>query len=249
MAQHDPTCTHRERNTDENHRPDRRHELGVDHSYYRHLNEAVKARLGGLHSAKLVLLSVDFHEIERLQQSGDWEQAGRLLADAAQALERAGAELLVLCTNTMHKVAPAIEQAVRIPLLHIADPTANAIQSAGLSTVGLLGTRFTMEQAFYRERLEQRHDIRVLIPDEEQRQAVHRIIYEELCLGQIREASREIYRRIIASLVTQGAQAVILGCTEIGLLVGAEDASVPLFDTTALHARQAAEWAMSDCPS
>lgn len=209
----------------------------------------MKARLGGLHSAKLVLLSVDFHEIERLQQSGDWEQAGRLLADAAQALERAGAELLVLCTNTMHKVAPAIEQAVRIPLLHIADPTANAIQSAGLSTVGLLGTRFTMEQAFYRERLEQRHDIRVLIPDEEQRQAVHRIIYEELCLGQIREASREIYRRIIASLVTQGAQAVILGCTEIGLLVGAEDASVPLFDTTALHARQAAEWAMSDCPS
>lgn len=217
--------------------------------YYRHLNEAVKARLGGLHSAKLVLFSVDFHEIERLQQSGDWEQAGRLLADAAQALERAGAELLVLCTNTMHKVAPAIEQAVGIPLLHIADPTAGAIKAAGLLTVGLLGTRFTMEQAFYRERLEQRHGIRVLIPDEAQRQEVHRIIYEELCLGQVREESRETYRRIIASLVTQGAQAVILGCTEIGLLVGAEDASVPLFDTTALHARQAAEWAMSDCPS
>lgn len=213
--------------------------------YYRHLNEAVKARLGGLHSAKLVLFSVDFHEIERLQQSGDWEQAGRLLADAAQALERAGAELLVLCTNTMHKVAPAIEQAVNIPLLHIADPTAAAIQAAGLDRVGLLGTRFTMEQAFYRERLEQRHGIRVLIPDEAQRQDVHRIIYEELCLGQVREESRETYRRIIASLVAQGAQAVILGCTEIGLLVGAGDASVPLFDTTALHAQQAAEWALA----
>lgn len=213
--------------------------------YYRHINEAVKARLGGLHSAKLVLFSVDFHEIERLQQSGDWDQAGRLLAAAAQALERAGAELLVLCTNTMHKVAPAIEQAVGIPLLHIADPTAAAIQAAGLSTVGLLGTRFTMEQAFYRERLEQRHGIRVLIPDEPQRQDVHRIIYEELCLGQVREESRETYRRIIASLVAQGAQAVILGCTEIGLLVGAGDAGVPLFDTTSLHARQAAEWALA----
>lgn len=213
--------------------------------YYRHLNEAVKARLGGLHSAKLVLFSVDFHEIERLQQSGDWDQAGRLLAAAAQALERAGAELLVLCTNTMHKVAPAIEQAVGIPLLHIADPTAAAIQAAGLDVVGLLGTRFTMEQAFYRERLEQRHGIRVLIPDVPQREDVHRIIYEELCLGQVREESRETYRRIIANLVAQGAQAVILGCTEIGLLVGAGDASVPLFDTTALHARQAAEWALA----
>ncbi|UUY08331.1 aspartate/glutamate racemase family protein [Pseudomonas sp. J452] len=213
--------------------------------YYRHLNEAVKARLGGLHSAKLVLFSVDFHEIERLQQSGDWDQAGRLLADAAQALERAGAELLVLCTNTMHKVAPAIEQAVGIPLLHIADPTATAIKATGLSTAGLLGTRFTMEQDFYRERLEQRHGIRVLIPDAPQRQDVHRIIYEELCLGQVREESREIYRRIIASLVAQGAQAVILGCTEIGLLVGAGDASVPLFDTTSLHAQQAAEWALA----
>lgn len=213
--------------------------------YYRHLNEAVKARLGGLHSAKLVLLSVDFHEIERLQQRGDWDQAGRLLADAAQSLERAGAELLVLCTNTMHKVAPAIEQAVSIPLLHIADPTAAAIQAAGLDTVGLLGTRFTMEQAFYRERLEQRHGIRVLIPETPQRDEVHRIIYEELCLGQVREESRDIYRHIIASLVAQGAQAVILGCTEIGLLVGAADASVPLFDTTALHAQQAAEWALA----
>lgn len=213
--------------------------------YYRHLNEAVKTHLGGLHSAKLVLFSVDFHEIERLQQRGDWDQAGRLLANAAQALERAGAELLVLCTNTMHKVAPAIEQAVGIPLLHIADPTAAAIRAAGLDTVGLLGTRFTMEQAFYRERLEQRHGIRVLIPNEAQRQDVHRIIYEELCLGQVREESRQIYRRIIASLVAQGAQAVILGCTEIGLLVGAADASVPLFDTTSLHARQAAAWALA----
>lgn len=213
--------------------------------YYRHINETVKAHLGGLHSAKLVLLSVDFHEIERLQQRGDWDQAGRLLADAAQALERAGAELLVLCSNTMHKVAPAIEQAVGLPLLHIADPTAAAIKAAGLSRVGLLGTRFTMEQAFYRERLEQRHGIQVLIPDQAQRQDVHRIIYEELCLGRVCEESRQIYRRIIAGLVAQGAQAVILGCTEIGLLVGAADASVPLFDTTALHARQAAAWALA----
>lgn len=213
--------------------------------YYRHLNEMVKTRLGGLHSAKLVLFSVDFQEIERLQQSGDWDQAGCLLADAAQALERAGAELLVLCTNTMHKVAPAIEQAVGIPLLHIADPTAGAIKAAVLHTVGLLGTRFTMEQAFYRERLEQRHGIRVLIPDAPQREDVHRIIYEELCLGQVRAESRAIYRAVIASLVAQGAQAVILGCTEIGLLVDAGDASVPLFDTTRLHAQQAAEWALA----
>ena len=214
--------------------------------YYRHLNEVVKARLGGLHSAKVVLLSVDFHEIERLQHAGDWDAAGALLADAAQALERAGAQCLVLCTNTMHKVAPAIEAAVGIPLLHIADPTAQAIKAAGLQRVALLGTRFTMEQAFYRERLEQRHCIEVLIPDEAQRADVHRIIYEELCLGQVLDGSRDTYRAIIASLVARGAQAVILGCTEIGLLVGSDDASVPLFDTTYLHALSAAQWALDE---
>ena len=212
--------------------------------YYRHINEAIKARLGGLHSARLVLYSVDFHEIEQLQRSGDWQRAGALLGEAAAALERAGAEFLVLCTNTMHKVADAIEQAVSIPLLHIADPTAAAIRAAGLQRVGLLGTRFTMEQPFYRERLESRHGIQVLVPDEADRQLVHRVIYEELCLGTVREESRQAYREVIARLVAQGAQAVILGCTEIGLLVGDADARVPLFDTTLLHARAAADQAL-----
>jgi aspartate racemase len=212
--------------------------------YYRHINEAIKARLGGLHSARLVLYSVDFHEIEQLQRSGDWQRAGELLGEAAAALERAGAEFLVLCTNTMHKVADAIEQAVSIPLLHIADPTATAIRTAGLQRVGLLGTRFTMEQPFYRERLESRHGIQVLVPDEADRQLVHRVIYEELCLGTVREASRQAYREVITRLVAQGAQAVILGCTEIGLLVGDADATVPLFDTTLLHARAAADQAL-----
>jgi aspartate racemase len=212
--------------------------------YYRHINEAIKARLGGLHSARLVLYSVDFHEIEQLQRSGDWQRAGALLGEAAVSLERAGAEFLVLCTNTMHKVADAIEQAVGIPLLHIADPTAEAIRASGLQRVGLLGTRFTMEQPFYRERLENRHGIQVLVPDEADRLLVHRVIYEELCLGTVREESRQAYREVIARLVAQGAQAVILGCTEIGLLVGDADAAVPLFDTTLLHARAAADQAL-----
>jgi aspartate racemase len=212
--------------------------------YYRHINEAIKARLGGLHSARLVLYSVDFHEIEQLQRSGDWQRAGAVLGEAAAALERAGAHFLVLCTNTMHKVAEAIEQAASIPLLHIADPTATAIRAAGLQRVGLLGTRFTMEQPFYRERLENRHGIQVLVPDEADRQLVHQVIYEELCLGTVREESRLAYREVIARLVAQGAEAVILGCTEIGLLVGEADATVPLFDTTLLHARAAAERAL-----
>ena len=212
--------------------------------YYRHINETIKARLGGLHSARLVLYSVDFHEIEQLQRSGDWRRAGALLGEAAAALERAGAEFLVLCTNTMHKVADGIEQAVSLPLLHIADPTAEAIRASGLQRVGLLGTRFTMEQPFYRERLESRHGIQVLVPDETDSQRVHRVIYEELCLGRVREESRLAYREVIARLVAQGAQAVILGCTEIGLLVRDADATVPLFDTTLLHARAAAERAL-----
>lgn len=214
--------------------------------YYRTLNETVKERLGGLHSAKLVLVSVDFAEIEHLQKVGDWATAGQLLAAAAQSLERAGADFVVLCTNTMHKVAPAIEAAVSIPLFHIADPTAQAIQDAGVTTVGLLGTRFTMEQAFYKDRLSAQHGLRVLVPPADARDTVHRIIYEELCLGQVREASREAYRRVMAELVAQGAQAIILGCTEIALLVGAQDASVPLFDTTALHARGAALYALKN---
>ncbi|BCR23735.1 aspartate/glutamate racemase family protein [Aquipseudomonas alcaligenes] len=213
--------------------------------YYRHINEAVRERLGGLHSARLVLYSLDFHEIEALQRQGDWAAAGTLLADAARRLESAGADFLLLCTNTMHKVADAIEAASALPLLHIADPTAAAIQAAGLQRVGLLGTRFTMEQPFYRERLEDRHGIQVLVPDEPDRAEVHRVIYEELCRGVVSEVSRQAYRQVISRLVARGAQAVILGCTEIGLLVRADDAEVPLFDTCVLHAQAAAERALS----
>jgi aspartate racemase len=213
--------------------------------YYRHINVAVKARLGGLHSARIVLVSVDFHDIEVLQREGRWDEAGILLADAARSLEAAGADFVVLATNTMHKVADVITAAVRIPLLHIADPTAEAIKAAGLTTIGLLGTRFTMEQAFYRERLETTHGIEVLVPDEAGRTLVHQVIYDELCLGVIKPASRAAYRAVMQALVERGAQALILGCTEISLLVGAEDASVPLFDTTALHAGAAAEAALA----
>ena len=212
--------------------------------YYRQINETIKARLGGLHSAKIVLYSVDFHEIERLQHAGDWEAAGAVLAQAARSLEAAGADFLVLCTNTMHKVAPDIEAAVRIPLLHIADPTAVELKRAGHSTVGLLGTRFTMEQAFYRDRLSERHGLRVIVPGPQDRETIHRIIYQELCLGVVTAASRSEYRRVIESLASQGAQAIILGCTEISLLVNQQDSEVPLFDTTAIHARAAAEKAL-----
>ncbi len=214
-------------------------------SYYRAINEEIKRRLGGLHSAKIVLYSVDFHDIERLQHAGDWDAAGALLAEAARALQAAGADFLVLCTNTMHKVAAHIEQAVTIPLLHIADPTAAAIKSAGHSTVGLLGTRFTMEQAFYRDRLQAQHGLRVNVPDDDDRETVHRIIYDELCLGVVKPESRDEYRRIMARMAADGAEAIILGCTEISLLVGQGDARVPLFDTTAIHAHAAAERAIT----
>lgn len=212
--------------------------------YYRQINELVKQRLGGLHSARIVLYSVDFHDIERLQQGGRWDEAGDLLALAARALESAGADFLVLCTNTMHKVAAAIEAAVRIPLLHIADATAAEIRGAGLRRVGLLATRFTMEQEFYRGRLEQEHAIEVIVPEASDRDLVHRVIYDELCLGAIRADSREHYRQIIARLVDQGAEGIIFGCTEIGLLVSAADAPVPVFDTTAIHAARAVTFAL-----
>ena len=214
--------------------------------YYRLVNETVRERLGGLHSAKVVIYSVDFHEIEQLQHAGEWGTAGRLLADAARSLENAGADFLVLCTNTMHKVAETIESSVRIPLLHIADPTARAIKAAGYSRVGLLGTRFTMEQDFYKERLARRHGLEVLVPSLDERDVVHRVIYEELCLGKIFPASRTKYQEVMAALVERGAQALILGCTEISLLVGREDSTVPMFDTTAIHARSAAEYALAD---
>lgn len=211
--------------------------------YYREINQRMAQRLGGLHSARLLLYSVDFHDIARLQSEGRWDEAGAELARCARVLEGAGAQALVLCTNTMHKVAPAIEAAVAIPLLHIADATARAIGAAGLSRVGLLGTRFTMEQDFYRERLAA-HGIETLVPPPAQRDEVHRVIYEELCRGRVEPTSREAYRRIMADLVANGAQGLILGCTEIGLLVGADDASVPLFDTTALHAQAAVDFAL-----
>ncbi|HEX7388196.1 MAG TPA: aspartate/glutamate racemase family protein [Castellaniella sp.] len=212
--------------------------------YYRQINEAVKNRLGGLHSAKIILFSVDFHGIEELQHAGDWDTAGKQLADAATALERAGAECVVICTNTMHKVAEQVQAAVSIPLLHIADPTAAAIKAADRNTVGLLGTRFTMEQDFYRARLERDHGLSVLVPEEQDRVVIHRIIYDELCLGIVKDASREQYVAIIERLVAKGAQAIILGCTEISLLVQPGDSSVPLFDTTAIHAAEAARWSM-----
>lgn len=211
--------------------------------YYRIVNERVRERLGGLHSAKLVLHSVDFAEIEALQHADRWDEAGAVLADAARGLRAAGADAIVLCTNTMHRIAPAIEAAVDLPLLHIADATARRLHAAGLDRIALLGTRFTMEQAFYRERIEAA-GIDVIVPDADDRERVHRVIYDELCLGRLHEASRQDYRRMIAALVARGAQGVILGCTEIGLLVGEGDANVPLFDTARIHAETAADWAL-----
>lgn len=212
--------------------------------YYRIINQRVRETLCGLHSAKLLLHSVDFAEIEALQHSGDWDAAGAQLADAARGLRLAGAEAIVLCTNTMHLVAPAIQAAVDIPLLHIADATAERISAAGLTRVALLGTRFTMERVFYRERIEAA-GIEVLTPDAPQRERVHRVIYEELCLGRVLDASRDDYRAVMADLIARGAEGVILGCTEIGLLVGEGDATVPLFDTTRIHAEAAADWALA----
>lgn len=213
--------------------------------YYREINETVRARLGGLHSAKIILHSVDFHEIEALQRSGDWKAAGEALAQAARSLEKAGADFIVIGANTMHKVAPAIEAAVDLPLLHIADCVAEAIKTSELKTVGLLGTRFTMEQDFYKDRLRERHGIEALIPNDAQRDMVHRIIYEELCLGKVLDQSRSQYRTVIADLIARGAQAIILGCTEIALLVNQDDSSVPLFDTAKIHARAAANLSLN----
>jgi aspartate racemase len=213
--------------------------------YYRIINETVKQRLGGLHSAKVVLYSVDFEEIEQLQHRDRWDEAGRLLAEAASRIEAAGAECLVICTNTMHRVAAEIESAVRIPLLHIADATAAALRAAGIVSAGLLGTRFTMEQEFYRGRLES-HGIQVIVPDDAGRETVHRVIYEELCQGQVKEESRSEFAKIIESLAARGAAGVILGCTEIGLLVRAGDSPVPVYDTTEIHARRAVEWALEE---
>jgi len=214
--------------------------------YYRIINREVRDRLGGVHSARSLMWSVDFGEIERLQHQGAWDELAVAMTDAARRLERGGADFIVLCTNTMHRLADAVTASVSIPLLHIADPTAEKIRAAGLGRVGLLGTAFTMEQDFYRGRLEAAHGLNVLIPGEDDRREVHRIIYEELVAGVVKPASRLAYREIIARLVERGAQAVILGCTEIMLLVSAADSAVPLFDTTTLHALAAVDRALAD---
>ncbi|WP_375749735.1 aspartate/glutamate racemase family protein [Vibrio sp. HN007] len=215
-------------------------------SYYSALNEGIKNQLGGLHSAKIALYSVDFAEIEEMQHKGEWDRTAHVLAGAAKAVEAGGADFFLICTNTMHKVAPQVQEAVNIPLLHIADATAKQLQSDGIKTVGLLGTKFTMEQDFYKSRLIEKFGIDVLIPNEEQRNVVHDVIYNKLCLGEIKESSRDKYLQIIADLHVQGAQAVILGCTEIALLVKPEHTEVPLYDTTAIHAQAAVEHAISE---
>jgi aspartate racemase len=212
--------------------------------YYRLVNEEVRDRLGGLHSADCLLRSVDFAPIEELQRGGRWDDAGDLLAGEAAALEGAGAELLVLCTNTMHKLADRIEQAIDIPFVHIADTTADAVRAAGMTTVGLLATAYTMEQDFYVGRLRERHGLDVLVPGDEDRALVHRVIYEELCVGVVDDGSRDAYRRVMRDLAGRGAEGILLGCTEIDLLVGEDDSPVPVFDTTRLHARRAVELAL-----
>ncbi|GAA2635308.1 aspartate/glutamate racemase family protein [Streptomyces axinellae] len=213
--------------------------------YYRLLNELTRERLGGLHSARCVLYSVDFAEIERLQSEGRWSEAGEILAAAARAVETAGADMVLLCTNTMHKVADEVAGAVSVPLLHLADATADAVRAAGLGRVALLGTAFTMEQDFYRGRLAA-HGLKVLVPDADGRELVHRVIYEELCLGIVREESRAAYRRVIEGLVAEGAEGVVLGCTEIELLIRPDDSPVPVFATARIHAEAAVAAALTD---
>ena len=212
--------------------------------YYRIINREVRTRLGGTHSAKSLMWSMDFGEVEHLQHQGKWDELTKLMVEAAQNLEKGGADFILICTNTMHKMAADIERATSIPLVHIADPTAEKIKAQGLTKVGLLGTAFTMEQDFYKGRLASRHGLEVLTPDDADRKTVHDIIYQELVVGQVRDASREKYRAVIQRLVERGAEAIILGCTEIMLLIGQEDSPVPVFDTTRLHAEAAVERAL-----
>ncbi|CAH0305228.1 amino acid racemase [Peribacillus sp. Bi134] len=214
--------------------------------YYRIINEEVKAKLGGLHSAKCILYSVDFEEIERCQAEGDWESSGKLLGDVALSLEKAGAEMIVICTNTMHKVIEYIEEKVSLPILHIADSTAKQIQMSKISTVGLLGTKYTMEQDFYKTRIKS-NGIKVLIPNDEDRKVINKVIYEELCLGEIQHSSRDYYKKVIKGLVDDGAEGIILGCTEIGLLIKPEDSEVPLFNTAVIHAIEAVNMSLEKC--
>ena len=214
--------------------------------YYRIINETVKERLGGLHSAKCILYSFDFAEIESLQRKGDWDKLAEMLIDAAKKLEACGAGLIVICTNTMHKLADKVEAKINIPLIHIVDATAEKILEKNIKQVGLLGTRFTMEEPFYKRRLEEKYGIKVIIPNSKEREIVDRVIFEELVLGIIRQSSRERFKQIIYSLVDRGAEGIILGCTEIPLLIKQEDVTVPVFDTTTIHARAAVEFALRD---
>jgi aspartate racemase len=217
--------------------------------YYRIINREVRNRLGGVHSARSLMWSVDFGEIERLQHQGDWDELTNRMKDAAIRLQRGGADFVLLCTNTMHLMADAVADAIDIPLLHIADPTAEKIKAAGFQKVGLLGTAFTMEQDFYKGRLERVFGLDVLVPDADDRRVIHEVIYKELVAGEIRSESRIVYREVIARLVAAGAEAIILGCTEIMLLVSAEDSAVPLFDTTTIHAIAAVDRALAPMPA
>ncbi len=214
--------------------------------YYRIINETVKTKLGGLHSAKSIMYSVDFAEIETLQHHGKWDEATKLMIDAAQKVENGGADFLVICTNTMHKMADEVQQNIQIPVLHIVDATAKKIKAQGLKKVGLLGTRFTMEEDFYKGRLINRHGLGVIIPSDEEREIVHRVIYDELCNGEIKQLSKARFINIIENLVKEGAEGIISGCTEIGLLVKNQDSKVPLFDTTQIHAEAAVEYTLEN---
>ncbi|MFK4319315.1 aspartate racemase [Bacillus sp. RC145] len=213
--------------------------------YYRILNEEIKSRLGGLHSAKCLINSVDFEEIERFQSNGDWDGAGEVLGNAAYSLQKGGADFIIICTNTMHKVVEKIKENINIPVLHIADTTAKEIKRKGIQTIGLLGTIYTMEQDFYKSRIEE-NNIKVIVPVEKNREKINEIIYTELCLGKITSQSREYYKRVIEELVQKGAQGIILGCTEIGLLIKQEDVLVPIFDTTFIHAMEAVNVALGN---
>ncbi|NSL67245.1 aspartate/glutamate racemase family protein [Bacillus toyonensis] len=213
--------------------------------YYRIINEEIKERLGGLHSAKCMIYSVDFEEIERFQSNGDWNGAGEVLGNAAYSLQKGGADFIIICTNTMHKVIEKIKENIHIPVLHIADATAKEIKRKDIQKVGLLGTKYTMEQDFYKLRIEENH-IKVMVPSKKDREKVNEVIYTELCLGKITSQSREYYKRVIEELVQEGAQGIILGCTEIGLLIKQEDVSIPIFDTTHIHAVEAVNFALQN---
>ena len=212
-------------------------------SYYKEINEGIKTVLGGLHSAKICLYSVDFDEIEKLQYKGCWDKTAKILSNAAKAIEAGGADFLLICTNTMHKVAEEVQSSISIPLVHIADATAEKLATDNINRVGLLGTKFTMEQGFYKNRISEKYGIEVIVPDEQDREIVHDIIYNELCLGKIDDSSRSKYIKIVDKLFSQGAEAVILGCTEIALLIQQQHTKVPLYDTTTIHAAQAVKLA------